>query len=381
MVGIFDRYLLICFVRVWAIAFSCFFGLYVVVDLFNNLDEFLGYGERMGGVLPVLCQYYGPRMLAFADRVSALLSLMAALFVLAWLQRTNEWTALEGAGVSPWRSVRPLIAAAVMVSALAVGNREMLIPRFREQLSRNAQDWFLESSRRLIPRYDNQTDIYLQGKAVLLKEHRIEGPIFRLPPGMATLGRELQAEEAIYETANDAHPAGYRLRKVTVPQDIAQRENVLLGGRVVVYTPRETPWLQPDECFVVSQVDVQLLVATDAWRRYASTAELVRALHNAGLDYGADVRVTVHSRLVQPVLDLLLFLIGMPIVLAKRIRNVYVAVGHCVLVVVAFLAVVLACQALGTHYLISPALAAWCPILICTPVAYWVVASTFGGNR
>jgi lipopolysaccharide export system permease protein len=97
--------------------------------------------------------------------------------------------------------------------------------------------------------------------------------------------------------------------------------------------------------------------------------ELIAALHNPSLDLGADLRVTVHSRFVQPFLDVTLLFLGLPWVLTRESRNIFLAAGLCILVVAVFLLVVLGCQALGTSYLLSPALAVWCPLLIFAPLA------------
>jgi lipopolysaccharide export system permease protein len=383
MLAIFDRYLLASFFRVWLVAFCCFAGLYVVVDLFNHLDDLLVQGEQSEGVFFLLCSYYGPRLLVLAERTSAVLSLVAALFVLSWLQRTNELTAVEAAGVTRWRVVRPLLAASVVVSFVTIANRELVIPRYQQQLVRSAQDWSPQSWQPIIPQYDSSTDVYLQGRAANLAEQRIDKPLIRLPPALAAWGRQLQADEAIYEQATADHPSGYRLRGVKIPEDIATRSNVTVGGRIILYAPAETPWLQPDECFVVSQLEIEHLVAGDARRRYGATAELIADLQRGGVDYGADVRVAVHSRLLQPVLDVLLFFTGLPVVFVRRTASVYVAIGHAMLLVAGYMSIVLAAQTLGNHYLLSPALAAWAPVLVFTPVAYWSAASALaiGGGK
>jgi lipopolysaccharide export system permease protein len=57
-------------------------------------------------------------------------------------------------------------------------------------------------------------------------------------------------------------------------------------------------------------------------------------------------------------------------VLTRLNRNVFIAVGQCLLIVAAFFVVVVACQALGNAILVSPALAAWLPMLIFVPIAY-----------
>jgi lipopolysaccharide export system permease protein len=137
----------------------------------------------------------------------------------------------------------------------------------------------------------------------------------------------------------------------------------------VVLTPEDTPWLAADTCFVVSEIDPTMLGHGSAWRQYASTLELIRGLRTGSLDFGADVRVAVHTRFVQPLLDATLLMLGLPLVLSRNNRNVFLAIGMCVGVVALFMLVLLACQALGTNGLLRPALAAWLPLMLFVPVA------------
>ena len=80
---IFDRYVLQLYVKVLAVWLLSLYGLYVVIDGFNNSDEFLAYGKRhTGGALAVVAEYYGPRLLWFFDRTAGLLAMTSVAFVL-----------------------------------------------------------------------------------------------------------------------------------------------------------------------------------------------------------------------------------------------------------------------------------------------------------
>src|SRR4029450_5886596 len=83
LMKIVDRYLLKLYCKVLVVAFVSLAGLFIVIDGFNNLDEFLSYGkQRAGGTPAVLAEYYGPRLLQFFDQIAGLLSMLSAAFVL-----------------------------------------------------------------------------------------------------------------------------------------------------------------------------------------------------------------------------------------------------------------------------------------------------------
>jgi lipopolysaccharide export system permease protein len=367
---IFDRYLFFLVAKVLLVCFLSMAGLYVVIDSINNMDEFLGLGKQLGGVGSVLIDYYGARIPWFFDRSSALLALIAAMCAVTWLQRTNELTAVMAAGIPKRRVIRPLIVAAVLVAVAAAANREAVLPSVRDRLARNAQNWLGQVAKPVQPVTDYQADILLNGKAVYASQRRIEQPTFQLYQRYGEFGRHVQAQDAFYREAEGDRPSGYLLEGVTEPAKPAELGSVSQDGRPVILTPRDHSWLKPDQLFVASEVGFEQLASGSTWRRYASTWELIAELRNPSLDFGLDSRVMVHARVVQPFLDLSLFFLGLPLVLTRENRNIFVAAGWCFLVVLLFFVIVVACQTLGTiGYLVSPSLAAWLPLLIFAPLA------------
>jgi lipopolysaccharide export system permease protein len=369
---IFDRYLLRTFLRVLLVSFCSLTGLFIVIDLFGNLEEFISYSERSGSLAAVLIDYYGPRILSFFDRTSALLALIAAVFAITWLQRTNEMTAVMAAGIRKSRIIRPIVIATVIIAVLAAVNREVLLPKVRDKLSRNAQDWLGETAKRLDPRYDFRTKILIGGQHTLAADQSIINPSFRLPAELSRhFGRQLVAERALYRGPSTDHPGGYLLIGVSQPDNIDELPSGKIGEEAVVLCPHDIAWLEPDQCFVTSNVTFTHLAAGNAWRQYSSSAELIEAIQNPSLEYGVDTRVTLHARFLQPLLDVTLLFLGLPLVLTRSDRNIFVAAGKCLGLVALFFLVVLTCQAMGKNsFLLSPALAAWCPLLIFLPTAY-----------
>lgn len=367
----FDRYVFGLFMKVLLVCFLSMAGLYVVIDTFNNMDEFLALGKKLGGFGRVLADYYGARMPWFFDRASALLALVAAMCAVTWLQRTNELTAVMAAGIPKMRVVRPLLVAAVLISIAAAANREMVLPSVRERLARNAQDWTGETGKQVQPVTDNRTDILIGGGAVFVAEHRIEQPTFQLYRTYGEFGRQLHGKNAWHKRADANHPAGYLLDEVAEPTKPLELSSATDGDRPVILTPRDYPnWLKPTQLFVVSDVGFEQISNGASWRRYASTSELIAELRNPSLDFGLDSKVLVHSRVVQPFLDLALFFLGLPLVLNRESRNIFVAVGWCFLLVLGFFLVVTLCQTLGSiGYLDSPSFAAWLPLIIFAPLA------------
>ena len=362
------RYLVQNFLQSLVIFYITFAGLYVVIDAFGNLEEFINHASKAGGLFVLLAKYYGPRTLVIFDRTSGVLTLIAAMFTLTALERHNELTALYAAGISRGRLAKPMIICVIFVSLLAVANREFLLPRFRDELSRNAQDFAGERGRVVKPQYDAMTDVYFNGRFVFLGERKLDKTHLRLPSTLAAYGTLLVADHAINEAATAEHPAGWHLKRVSQPNDLSHCDSVKFGEKPTLLFPKDHPWLKPDECFLVSDVRIEQL-ANGNFQRLASTTEMIAALRNPSSDFGPDLRVSVHSRIVQPLLEIALLFLGLPFVLGRDNRNIFVAMGMCAGIVAGFFLVMLTCHGLGNNCLISPALAAWAPLAICTPIA------------
>jgi lipopolysaccharide export system permease protein len=366
-----DRYLVQVYAKVLLVTFTSLVGLYVVVDIANNFDEFWTYGNhRFIESLKVVAGYYMPRLLQFFDQTSGLLAMLAAAFVLTGISRTNELTALMAAGISPARIIRPLLAASVLVAALAAANRELALPQVRDALSRNAQDWQGDTARKCTPKYDNRTDILISAQSTYANQKRLSNPKFGLPSVLAAWGRQIVAENAYYLGATADHPAGFLLSGVKQPTNLAALSSRSLGDCPVLFAPADTRWLNAGDCFVSTIVTFEQLALGNAWQQNLSTSELVTGLRAQTIEPGAGIRHTLHSRFVRPLLDLSLVLLGIPLVLSRGSRNIFMAalVGICL--GGAVLIVDFASGALGRSYLLSASLAAWLPLLIFGPLAY-----------
>jgi lipopolysaccharide export system permease protein len=366
---ILDRYLLRQFLQIFAICFCSLAGLYIVIDAFGNLDDFIRFSSDHGSLWKIMGEYYGYRTIGFFDRTSGILTLIAAMFTIAMFQRFNEVIALQAAGIPKWRIIKPVVWAVAVIAVLAALNREIVISALRDRFSRNAQDLGGESGKDLEPRRDARTDIIIRGKQTYAKDQRIEKPAFVLSRDLNEYGKQLIAADAFYQPATDQHPGGYLLKGVTQPKLIDSKPSLKLGDEPIILTRHDYAWLEKDECFVVSDVTFEYLASAADWRSNASLLDLIASLRNPSLNFGADMRVAIHARLVQPVLDVVLLFLGLPLVLSRNSRNLFLAIGLCVVVVVVFYLVVLGCQSLGTSYLISPVLAAWLPLLIFVPMA------------
>ena len=223
------------------------------------------------------------------------------------------------------------------------------------------------------PQYDNATDVLIGGRCAVIDEKQIEMPVFRAVRQAVVVrptASSGSAAAAYYMPAKDGRPTGYCSRTSSSRRTWPNARRLCWTAGYVLMTPHDYPeWLKPNEAFVVSDVTVDELTGGKVMRQFASTGELIRALKNHSIYFSPDVRVTIHSRILQPFLDITLLFLGLPLVAARDNRNVFVAIGLCMGLVALFYVVKIACQQLGTSCLIVPSLAAWAPLMIFVPAA------------
>ncbi len=365
----FDWYILRLFAKILIICFLALSGLYVTVHLFTNLDEVQAISAELGGAKEMAEQFYFPRILLFFDQTASLLILASAIFAFTLLQRNNEITALEAAGISKSRIARPLFWAAMLLVGLSVINREYLIPQHQQSLAKTAQNWMGDKENPMPFQVDNATGIVLRGSKIIPGRNRILSPEFQVPTQQESRSIQVAAETATYQNQNGNHPAGYLIQGLVedVPTVNDDEDNTLL------FAHDRHDWLDDDECFVPCSLSTEEIVYGNKMRRFTGLPELIQRSRSPSAEFNNYQKVDIHARVLRPILDYAILLLGLPLVVSRRDQNIFVAAAVCIGMVVALQLVVLGCHSLGAMRILKPAtLAAWLPIMIFLP---WAISS------
>src|SRR5215472_13269207 len=98
---IIDRMLMRNFFKAWLVCFFSLLSLYIVIDIFNKLDEFIDAANRTEtSLVEVMALFYSTQMVIIFDRLCGAMVLLAAMFTVTWMLRNNELLPLLSAGVS-----------------------------------------------------------------------------------------------------------------------------------------------------------------------------------------------------------------------------------------------------------------------------------------
>lgn len=361
----FDRYLLRSFWHTFAVCFATLFGLVVVIDLFENLDEFImrNEGGNLVSLLERIGWFYGYQSVLFLDKAGPALTIVSVAVVLILFQRSGEFYPLLAAGVSMRRVLFPLIIATVGVNCLLVANQEFIVPRFADSAAtgRGASS---QHAPGVEAAYDHATRIQINGKKLIPAKQTVEHAEFVLPaPDLVQELIILKAEKAVYRKGRGDRPTGwYLVRTEPAFADLPLTER---GEQFL----RDEP--QIDGVFVATDLTPDQLYKRTTSYAMLSSSELLRRIQNPAFGMVSAHRLVLHlhTRLVQPLLNLIAVLITLPLMVRRESVSLVVDAGLCAGLQGVMFGVLQLCQFLGGNLIVAPDLAAWLPVIICGSIA------------
>jgi len=122
---ILDRYLIKNFILPLAYCLFLFCFLYVVIDIFSHLDDILRNKVPMN----ILLQYYASFTPLIFVQTSPVASLLAVVYMLSMLNKSNELTAAKACGVSIGRLLLPIFAVGLVLSMFTFLVNENIVPK------------------------------------------------------------------------------------------------------------------------------------------------------------------------------------------------------------------------------------------------------------
>lgn len=142
MIQRFDRYVLRSFINHWLVVCAAFVGLFTVLEVLVNTDEFQeamdkeGLSIGGGDILFYYCINAPFLLMQFAPYIT----MLSGLGTVTQLLRNREWTPVLAAGRPAWRAFLPIMVAAASISLGLSVAKETFMPSLlgkHESLQRN----------------------------------------------------------------------------------------------------------------------------------------------------------------------------------------------------------------------------------------------------
>ena len=354
-----DRLLIRAYLKAYFVCLLSLLSLYVVIDLFTNVDDFTNRSRGLGSILAHIGSYYGYRISQIFDRLCEVIVLLAAMFTIAWVQRNNELIPLLSAGISTRRVVRPVLFAACLMLGLSSVNQELVIPRIAKYLANDRDDPNSEKDLMVNGAFE-PNGIHIEGALASRRDGVVKDLCVLIPENIGGNMVHLRAREAYYVPPHSGEKrTGGWLLTGTHPPELDGWDSPVLE------------MIDPGKYFLhTQQVNFDTITRSRTWYIYASTARLRDELNRTESTRLAAMAVLFHMRLTRPVLGLLLVLLGLSVILRDQNRNIFISAGLCLILCALFFAACFSCKQLGDNDYLSPALAAWLPVLFFGPLAF-----------
>jgi lipopolysaccharide export system permease protein len=361
MLKIIDRQMIRGYFKAYFVCLTSLLSLYVVVDLFTNLDSFAKPGQPLLDTVSNIATYYGFNTFLYFDRLCEVIVLLAAMFTVALMQRNNEQMPLLSAGVSTRRLVAPVLGCACVMLVLAVLNQELVIPRLGDTLNRPRDDPAGDKPLQVHGRFDRNGIHYTAGSATR------NGMVVRdlsvvVPEKLTGTMLRLEAQQAKYTPLGGRKGKWELTGTQTFPADI---DSIWNDPKTLEVIDKGVPE-KPSGRYILYTTDVDFDTLTreaSSWFQRVSTWQLFDELENSDSPKLTPMAVLFHQRLTRPIIGVLLVFLGLSVILRDQNRNVIISSGMCLVLCAVFFGAQYTCKMLGDNDIIIPALAAWLPVI------------------
>jgi lipopolysaccharide export system permease protein len=340
---ILDRYVGLSFLRLLCLGSLALLGVYLVVDLLENLPKFVEARAPAGALVAYYLLSF-PRMIL---QVTPMAVLLAAILCLGTLGRNHELLAMQAGGLSHLRVALPVLVLAAAVSAAALGFGERVLPGANQRAS-NIQR---VQVRRLPPHAVTRANhIWYAAKGGKLLY------IGAMDPESGAL-RDL----TVFEFG-----PGFRLARRLDAPEVAWRDGrwLVLRGIERTFGPdgalREVPAAGRDAGLAETPRDFRRVERLPEEMSYAELRRYIRRLAATGLEVRR-YRVDLYAKPALAAASLITALIGVSLGLRVRKAGLTVAVGLSVCLGLAYWVVLSLGLSLGHSGAMPPVLAAWLP--------------------
>lgn len=133
-----EKYILTEFIKLLIIAVLSFILLFIMVDLFENIDNLMKFKVPLGSSI-LFFIYKVPFIIG---QISPVAVLVAALISLGILSKHGEITAMKAGGIRLLKALFPLLGAGLVISALVILMNEYVTPSALKKIDNFRQQWF-----------------------------------------------------------------------------------------------------------------------------------------------------------------------------------------------------------------------------------------------
>jgi lipopolysaccharide export system permease protein len=366
---ILDRYVAKNFLIGYCIAFCVLVGLRIIIDLFVNLDEFTVHTDLgAAAVIKNIFTYYLLNNTLYFRDFAGMITVVAAAFSFGKMVRHNELVAVMASGVSLKRIIFPIVFLALLLTGVLVIDQEFIIPPLADKLVRGhndipGQEWYRvrfisdgKGSLICSLKFDVGT-LSLYNPTILLRR-----PTSKL--GIWEVTGRIDAKKATYNEKTgrwDLYTLSPETGKL-VPYGLLTERG---SGR----GPQPIPFYASD----LTAKDIP--VRCESEHKTLLSLRQLTALEAQKIQIRdmAQLSSQKHFRVTDPLINLVMLMISLPILVCRDPKSVKSAVMISFTLTGACFVLAFVCKILATEVVfdkVMPELWAWLPVFIFLPIAF-----------
>ncbi len=340
-----DRYLVNRFVQSLLYCLFLFMVLFIVIDVFNNLDEFL-----KGGVnFRIIATYYVYSIPLILVQVVPMAVLVSILYVLSNLSRHNEITAMKASGVSSFHILAPYLFIGAVISFGVFLLSEQVVPRTSVTSTSIMEGLIEKGKKRMEERSIQNATLFTKGnRMVYAREYELASD---------TLFDVVLFEDdphRLVQTKIAAKKATYDGGKWTFHETIEYRmdrrgelegDPSFLENRLIDLDAKPMDFLR--ESLQIENMNTKQL------------DEYIRHLRSVSRKLVQKMRVDFHYKIAFPFVSFVVMLIGAPLAMRTERSGALVGIGASVALVTLYYGINSMMLAFGKGGHLPPIFSAW----------------------
>lgn len=331
--GKLDRYVTSHFLSSYGICLLFFLGMFVLIDLFSKSDDLFENAQDLAelgySVASLLPRFYALKLPFIFLQVAPFVTVMAAIFAITRLRRTNELIPMIVAGRSLFRVLSPVFVFSILLAFGMVLLQQFVAPG-------------------LADRRDQLEELLFEGKA----SRKIKGD-FRISPTQWVSVRDYDMERKRigyfdFTDIRSEHPS-------TTGRNAkwdAERSRFVYH----VQAPGDDGALAKQERFLPDALDPMIL---ESQEREPHDISFTQSQYLFERTDEPRWKVLLHYHLTFPLSNLLLLMLALPFVLRPGAKSVLLGMVIAILICGAYFAFDASLRNMGEKGNLHPVLAAW----------------------
>ncbi len=354
---IITRYISKEFLKLFAITFMTFVMLYMLVDFFEKIDNFIETGST-----EYAPTYFIHKLPFVAVQMAPVAILMSTIITLGIFSKNHEIIAMKANGISLFRIGAPFIVTALIITIINFTISELIVPHTNRKVNEIWRYHVKKKPPELIYKheqlwYKGENTIY-NIRSFNSRTKTLEGVIINQFDRDFRLVRRIQAHSATWRT------------------DYWAFYNGVVKERDENGSYRITPFKEKNFSLVESPEDFEQVAKYSDEMGFAELREYAKKIAREGYD-ACRYLVDMHIKLSFPFICVIMSLIGIPLALRKE-KGVGIAtgIGISLGIILLYLATSVIARTLGYSEVVPPVVAAWFANILFGTIGLFLLLNT-----